>query len=501
MLRKLGKFFTNRIAIFAILTLLLIGFFAFALLYLNYLSNVFYFACLIFSIFAAFEILSRDTYPEYKMAWVLVVCALPFFGIAFYFVLGRKNISKQKQLKYMSAIKDARNFLSKSANLEKDEVVQNCEKIIYSHCKMPAYAAKSIHYYNSGAKFYHELIKTISSAKDYIFLEYYIIKPGAVWNKLFEILKDKAKNGVDVRIIYDDLGSVLNLPRNFPNVMKKHKIKVVRFNRIVPLFDARMNIRNHRKTAIVDGKAAFVSGANISDEYANITCNLGHWKDFGAKVTGMAVNSFVVSFLDSWQKESKVQNPSILFSPIKATKSKKIVIPFQDSPFFKSSVYEDVLLNLIYSAKHEIKITTPYLVPTGQIQAALISACRRGVSVSICLPGTPDKKSIFEMTKAFALSLAQHGIKIYFYSPGFLHSKLFVVDNKYAVVGTSNLDLRSMHSNCEINMFVCDFTFVCNVNEDISNIIKNSNLLSPAKKPNIFIRAYRSFVRLFSPLM
>ena len=500
MLKLLGKFFTNRIAIFTMLTIGVIIVLTLVAAYLNSLSHYFYFAFALTSIIAAFEILSRNTYPEYKIAWILVVAGLPLFGFVFYLILGRKNISNNAKQKYDSTIKNAHLFLQSSQKPKMDKTTKICEKIIYSHCKMPAFCAKSIKYYSSGKLYYLELLRQLEKSSKYIFLEYFSIKSGEVWNSILQILKQKARSGVKVRIIYDDFGSVLSLPRNYPKQLKKYGISAMRFNRIVPLFDARMNIRNHRKTVVIDGNVAFVSGANIGDEYAEITSPYGKWKDFAVKITGEAANSFAVSFLDSWTKRKKEENIEKYLIKNKS-KTNISVIPFQDSPLYKSSVFEEVLLNLIYSAKHNIKITTPYLVPTSEIMSALTSAVRRGVDVSICLPGTPDKRSIYQMTKTFAIELAQKGIKIYCYSPGFLHSKLFTADNTYSIVGSSNLDLRSIHSNYEINMFVFDRDFVRNVNNDIENIISKSHIFESSRKQNIFVRSYRAIIRLFAPLM
>ena len=500
MIRRLAKLLTNRIAIFTIITLAAILSSIVLVLYLNYLSIYFYFSFILLSSIATLEILSRNTYPEYKIAWVLVVALLPGFGLVFYAFLGRKNITENKREKYNSTIKNTHMYLSINENIAKDQIVQKCEKIIYSQCKMPAFCAKSINYYSSGEKFYSELIKSLSTAKCYIFLEYFIIKPGKIWNKILEILKQKALSGVDVKIIYDDFGSVLHLPRNYPTELKKYKIKVMRFNSIVPLLDARMNIRNHRKNAVIDGKTAFISGANIADEYANISSYSKHWKDYGAKITGSAVNSFVISFLDTWQKKHKLTNIENYLNRSK-TVSTNIVIPFQDSPLFKNSIYEDVLLNLIYSAKYKIQIATPYLVPTSELQSALLSAARRGVKTEICIPGIPDKKSIYKISKVYAFCFTENNISIHIYLPGFLHSKLATFDNTYAIIGTSNLDLRSVHSNYEINMFAKSEKLLSELTRDINSIISKSKLLNLPKRPNFFVRIYSAFIKIFAPLM
>lgn len=500
MLTKIQKFFTNRIAIFSFLVLLQLAVFLLILLFLNSLSKYFYYAIVALTIVASIEVLSRNTYSEYKVAWIFIVAALPGFGLILYFVLGRKYTTLKQKKKHYLKLKAAHACLfDNSEKTFSNSVTSDCAKIIESTCKMPISTANSLAYLPGGKEFIEKLISDIETAKKYIFLEYFIIKKGKVWNKMLSLLEQKAANGVDVRIIYDDFGSIFGLPRKFAKYMQQKNIKVMRFNKIVPIFDARINCRNHRKLAIIDGKVAYISGANLADEYAGITKPFGFWKDYGVRITGKAVQSFVVSFFDTWKTERKTEHPSQFFSAT-SRKGNKIVIPFQDSPLFKSSTYEDVLLTLIYSAKNTINILTPYFILTEEIKTAMLSAAARGVVIKVIIPNIPDKKSAHELSKAFAASIMQQNINIFLYTPGFLHSKIVSVDEKYAIVGTSNLDLRSIHSNYEINLFVEDPDFLSELNVDISEAIEKSKKFSEQHK-SVFAHAYRSLLRLFAPLM
>lgn len=506
MFRKLGKILTNRIFIFFLIVLIELGLLTFLIYFINKGSPYFYAFFILISILCLFEVIGRNTSLEYKIAWVIVITCLPGFGFIFYLFLGRKVISKHKKEQYLTSNKKFYSYLTQNTNVDdlikNDQIIRKCANFVKNESNFPAYQLENCKFLPTGECFYNELLKELNKAEKFIFLEYYIIKPGFMWKNILEILKNKAKEGVEIRIIYDDFGSILTLPRRYPKQLAKFGIKSMRFNRIIPILDARFNIRNHRKITIIDGKTAFVGGSNIGDEYINKESPLGHWKDCAVVFYGEAVNSYTISVLQTWAAQFGFEDPSqYLIKTSNMNNSNDIIIPFYDSPLLNSTICENLLLNLIYSAKQEINITTPYLILNSELKSALISASQMGINVNIIIPHKPDKKSIYQLTKAFCAELIKAKISIYEYLPGFIHSKILTIDNNYAIVGTSNLDIRSLRTNYECGVLLKSKSIVNDITKDIKESISISKKITMLKKPNIFIRAYRSILRILAPLM
>lgn len=505
MFRKLGKIFTNRIVIFLLLTAIELAIFGTLIFLINKGSPYFYILFIFFSILTLIEILGRDTYPEYKIAWSIVITCLPGFGFIFYLFLGRKVISKKKQLKYVSSNRKLHSFLYQNTytlmDAEQDSTLIKCTQMVKEVSDFPICRADNVKYYPVGEDFFNALKQSLMSAKRFIFMEYFIIEKGQMWNELLDILTQKAKSGVEVRLIYDDFGSLLNLPRRYPKKLEALGIKAMRFNRIVPLLDARANIRNHRKITVIDGNIAYVGGANLADEYINAVERFGHWKDCAASFEGRAVNNFTISVLQTWASEHPFEDPSPYLNQSNEKDSLRgFILPYQDSPLLKLNVAQSLFLELIYSAKSNINISTPYLILNAELKTALIAAAKAGIRVNILVPHKPDKKTIYQLTKAFSAELTKHGVNVYEYMPGFNHQKAMVVDGKYAIVGTSNFDLRSLYTNYECGILVKEHNFVKNVETDFNKMFKVSKMMQ-FKKPNIFVRTYRSLLRIFAPLM
>ena len=505
MVRKLGKFLTNRIVIFLLLTAIELAIFTLIIYYINTGSPYFYILFAALSISCLFEVLGRNTYPEYKIAWILVITCIPGLGFIFYIFLGRKIVSKKKKQIYLSSNKKLHSYLKQeeSTLLEiKDDLLLNkCAKTIKEVSDFPIYKLNDINYFATGEDFFAELKKHLQTAKKFIFMEYFIIEKGKMWNEILDILTAKAKSGIEIRVIYDDFGSLLNLPGNYPKKLSKLGIKAMRFNRIVPLLDARANIRNHRKITVIDGEIAFVGGANLADEYINAVEYYGYWKDCAVSFTGPAVNSFTISILQTWTSDNKFEDPTKYLNNLSDnSKSSGFILPFQDSPLLKLNICESLFLQLIYSAKKNINISSPYLVLNSELKTALIGAAKSGVDVNIIIPHKPDKKFVFALTKAFATELNKYGIKIYEYTPGFNHQKSFTIDNKYSIISTANLDLRSLYTNYECGVLVKDNKFTDSICSDFNEMLKKSKQVI-YKTPNIFVRTYRSILRIFAPLM
>jgi len=318
------------------------------------------------------------------------------------------------------------------------------------------------------------------------------------------VLAEKAAAGVDVRVLYDDIGCIFTLPRKYPSVLKKKGIKCCVFNRFLPRLSVRMNNRDHRKILIVDGKTAYTGGINLADEYINEKVRFGHWKDTGILLHGDAVWSLTVMFLNMWNFTAGTNEDFSIFRPEPVQSSGKgFVQPYTDSPLDDEPVVETVYLNLINRAKDYVYLTTPYLIIDHATTMALVSAAKSGADVRIITPHIPDKKIIFEVTRAHYLSLLEAGVRIYEYTPGFIHAKNFVVDDQYATVGTVNMDYRSMFLHFENGVVLYNTPTIMDIKIDFlaTQALSQEVTLKDCKSISLFRRILRALLRVFAPLM
>ena len=326
-----------------------------------------------------------------------------------------------------------------------------------------------------------------------------------MWSTILEILKQKVEEGIEVRIIYDDFGSIMTLPNHYDKTLEKIGIKCAVFNPFVPNLKSKFNNRDHRKIAVIDGHIAFTGGINLADEYIGEKIRFGHWKDNGIMLEGEAVWNFTVMFLSMWDfiKEEN-EDYEKYHSPYEyETSSDGYVIPYSDSPWNSEAVGETIYLNLIGKANKYIYITTPYLVLDNEIITALTTAAKRGVDVRIITPGIPDKKLVNEVTKAYYDVLLDGGVKIYEYTKGFIHAKTFIIDDEYATIGTVNLDYRSLYLHFECGVWLYDCSSIFTIKKDFAQTLKESKeiTLKNMGKLNWFNNLKRQILKVFAPLM
>lgn len=356
------------------------------------------------------------------------------------------------------------------------------------------------------------MLSELKKAEKYIFLEYFILSEGYMWDALFEVLREKAAAGVDVRLIYDDVGCFLRLPKNFAKELSKHKIKAVAFNAIHPMLTTKQNNRDHRKITVIDGKVAFTGGINIADEYINHIERFGHWKDAGIKIEGAAVWSFVLFFLQMWFYCTKEREDDLSrFYPDNLLQSRSelsecntdgLVQPYADSPADKENVGEHVYLEVIGSSKKYLYITTPYLIIDDTMLSALKLAAKSGVDVVIITPHIWDKRLVHFTTQSYYRELIEAGVKIFEYTPGFIHSKIFVSDDSVATVGTTNMDFRSLYLHFECGAVIYDKNTIADIKDDFLETLKESQQISIEQcKKSFPVRLIQNIVRLFAPLM
>lgn len=511
-MKKSINFFTSRsfvisFLIFVQILILILGIF-FLSKFFVYLYGLFFALSILISII----IVIKEDNPMYKLAWVLPILIFPLFGGVFYLFFGKHNISPsvRKYLKNVYA-----ETLSKNQELNQNlEEIKKNDKNVYKQfkyvqnvCMQPVYKNTYTKFLSPGEKKFEFLIEELKKAKKFIFLEYFIIKEGKMWNSILEILIYKVKQGVDVRLIYDDVGSINTLPNNYNEQLKKYGIKVEIFNQYKPLLDTFMNYRDHRKIAIIDGNIGFTGGINLADEYININSKLGYWKDACIYLKGDAVWSLTVMFLQLWSYQTKNKENFNKFKPtIKLSHQDDMgyVQIYDDNPLDKELTSESIYLNIINSAKDYIYIGTPYLIIDNEMMTALCLAAKSNIDVRIVTPNIADKWFVHEVTKSNYSSLIKSGVKIYEFTPGFIHSKTIVVDDKLAIVGSANFDFRSFFLQFEAGVFLYASKSVLELKTDYKqNIIKKSKLISIEDCNNISIlkKFIMGFLRLFAPLM
>ncbi|MBQ6486621.1 cardiolipin synthase [Candidatus Saccharibacteria bacterium] len=445
--------------------------------------------------------LSRD------IIWVIFILLSPLFGTILYTVFGT-NLRRNKLFRSIKkAEKENKKYLVQDEKIKNEIIKSDRDDLQYivNYSGYPVTTNSKLTYYDFGEKFYPEFLKELKKAKKFIFMEYFIINKGKMWDSILEILKEKAKAGVDVRLIYDDMGSIAMLSEKYPKELSELGIKCIAFNKMSPFKGIFMNNRDHRKITVIDGKVAFTGGVNLSDEYINEKERFGVWKDNGLKVEGEAIWNLTVMFLTLWNVNISDSEKDKDYEKFKVESTIKIhdgfVVPYGLSPLYQNSIGEDIYLNMIDSAHNYLYIMTPYLVVDSDITSSLIRAAKRGVDVKIIVPGIPDKKFVYQLTTSYFRVLHENGVKICVYDKGFVHSKVFVSDDKKAIVGTINLDYRSLYLHFENGVYFEENSEVKKVKEDCVSLIKECRELKDKDvKTSPVKRAWQMVIRLFAPL-
>ena len=459
------------------------------------------------------SLINRNVNPEYKVTWLIVIVFLPYVGTALYIIFSRRRIYR-KEGKIFSEI------VPRIANPE--DAISREEKIAEITSSSPSAATKfraiinddylaevstatRVKYFPSGEELYSDMLTSLSGAKKFIFLEYFIIEPGEMWNGIYEILKEKAALGVEVRVLYDDVGCMGRLPRGFDRMLAKDGIRAARFGKITPKATVAHNNRDHRKLMIIDGRVAYTGGVNIADEYINKRVRFGHWKDGGVSVLGRAVAPMLTLFLTAWDITcgGVIEYKSYLDGVAAVEGDGGYYVPFAGGPMpiYKRPVPKRVFLNIINQAERSVYITTPYLVIDFDLTEALRSASMRGVDVRIITPGVADKKTVKIMTKSSYRYLMDAGVRIYEY-PGFIHEKLVMSDGAYAVFGTVNFDYRSLVHHYENAILAYASSAVEDAEKEFLRCCKVSRAVDVSgARLGPFEWLIKIFIRVFAPLL
>ena len=461
-------------------------------------------AAVVFSLYVN----SRDNVSTMKMVWIIVLLVFPIFGLILYFTFRFNRSKRLMQKKLITVDEDIFPLLDMTGKVNREdldlpELDKSNIKYLNDTCRFPTYKDTKLKYFGNQNDCYDAMLEDIAKAQDYIFMEYHAIEDRESFARLHEILIDRAKAGVDVRILYDDIGSYVFISKSFIDMLQTEGIKCNVFNTAIPFFTAFVNNRDHRKITVVDGKVAYTGGFNIADEYFNITSPYGRWKDNGIRLEGPSVMSLEAQFIEMWnfadlryKRDEKMEfSPRIYeFEPCDS-----IVTPYADSPIDEEPVGENTYINIINCSTKYCWFMTPYLVLSDEMKRVLINA---RVDVRIITPGIPDKRTIYALTRSYYYPLCQEGIRIYEYTPGFLHSKLCMSDDHSAVVGTINLDFRSFYHHFENAVYILDDPCFEDIKKDFYETFEESKEVTEqyAVEPNVFKNFAKSILRLIAPI-
>ncbi|MEG0025996.1 MAG: cardiolipin synthase [Bacilli bacterium] len=502
----LGFIFSFKMVIILLLVIqifvLLIGF-----LWLGENSKYFFGSFTLLSLSLVIYIFNKPGNPAFKMSWMVMILALPVVGGFLYLFIQNDFVSKGLKRRLNQILYDTNGHFKKNNDvldlLKKDDMnVYNLAKYVSNTRNYPIYQGSEATYFSLGEYKFAEMKKRLEQASKFIFMEYFIIDNGIMWDTILEILKRKASEGVEVRIMYDGMCSIALLPYNYPKTLALSKIKAKMFAPIIPALSTHQNNRDHRKILVIDGLYAFTGGVNIADEYINAKPRFGHFKDSAIMITGEAVNTFTLMFLQMWniKKNGEDYKKYLVSKPLLS--STGFIMPFGEIPLDNDRVAEHIYIDLIYNAKKFVHIMTPYLILTNEMITALITAAKSGVDVCIIMPHIPDKWSAFVLAKSYYLELIKGHVKIYEYTPGFVHAKNFVADDK-AVVGTINFDYRSLYLHYECAAFMYKNESVNDLEKDYQQTLNHCELITidKYKKNKLFDRFAGKVLRLFAPLM
>lgn len=461
------------------------------------------------TILIALYLLSTDIDPTAKITWLIIIMGLPVFGCIL-FVYTQTNVGNRRLTERVNHIlTGTKHQLLQNPDTFKKVQSENAHvaaltKYVNNSGSYPIHSDSKVTYFPLGEAKFEEMLIQLEKAKSFIFMEYFIISEGYMWGQILEILARKAKEGVDVRVMYDGTCEFSSLPHSYPKKLAELGIKCKAFAPLTPFVSTHYNYRDHRKILVIDGHVGFTGGINLADEYINKTERFGHWKDTAVMVEGEAVKNFTMMFLQLWSiNEKQTDYQKFLNVPCPEIEGKGFVMPYGDCPLDDDKVGEQVYMDLLNRAHTYVHIMTPYLILDGEMENALKFAAKRGVDVKIILPGVPDKKIPYALAYTHYASLLRAGIEIYHYTPGFVHAKSFVVDDIEAVVGTINLDYRSLYHHFECATYMYDVDCISHIEKDFLSTLQKCDEVTLANlKEQPLDRKLRGFLlKPIAPLL
>ncbi len=463
----------------------------------------------IISMITVVIIINRRGNPSFKLTWVIFILLAPLFGGLVFLLNGSGKTTPKIRKRWRMIAEKQKNCLT-----QEDSVVSKLEyncgqyarqsSYLYNESGFPVYDGTHTTFYPNGEEFFGAVIEELQNAKKYIFIEFFILAEGKLWDRIYKVLRKKISEGVEVRIIYDDFGSLKRQRENFVQMLEKSGIKVSVFNPIRPSVDLFLNNRNHRKIVVVDGKVSFTGGLNIGDEYINLEQPFGHWCDVGIRLAGRATRSFTEMFCHMWNCVNKddVISPNRYFSEY-FVPAVGFVQPYSDSPLDANNSAEGLYMQMINGAQRYLYIATPYLILDNTMITELLLAAKSGIDVKIITPKKWDKWYVHPVTQYNYEELLEAGIKIYEYTPGFIHAKLFVSDDTVATVGTVNMDYRSFYFHFECGTWLAGSDTVGEIRDSFLDMLSKSEeiRLDKWKRRPWTVKLKQTVLHIFAPFM
>ena len=492
-----------------ILILIQIGLVSFITFYLPDWSIPTYLLMKLFGLIVVYYIVNRKSNPNYKVMWIVFILLLPLFGAVAFLLWGSGRMLPAIKKRMATESSLSREYLCQNPDsensLKHDDAIHSRQStLIRSESGYPVYENTEVEYLSPGEKFFPRMLEELKKAKRYIFIEFFILADGYMWNEIHKILKQKIAEGVEVKVIFDDFGSISRQYKGFTEKLQQDEIEVSIFNPIRPSVDIFLNNRNHRKIVVIDGIVSMTGGINIADEYINKIERFGYWMDCAAIFKGEATRSFVVMFCNIWNCLHPDRRINIAkYLTTVSYKAEGYVQPFPDDPLDNNNPAEGLYRSIINSSQKYVHIVSPYLIVDNTMLQELCDAARSGIDIKIITPGTPDKWYVHPVTQYYYEELLEAGVRIFEYKPGFIHSKIFVSDDSVATVGTVNMDYRSFYLHFECCVWICKNPVIGDMEKHFNELIEDSREIKYEqwKKRPLGLRFKQNVLHLLAPFM
>ena len=510
--RKKGilSFIFSRFLIIAVLLGLQVAMYVMFFLWLRKYLSYFYLTMAVFTLIMTIYLFMSEIDNSAKLTWLLLIVALPILGATLLLYtqinLGHRVLQQRAE----EQINKTKDLIAQPAGVaEKLETEGRCvddlsRYLCRSGC-FPVYENTEVTYFPIGEDKFRAMLEEIAREEHFIFMEYFIIEEGYMWGEILKLLIRKSAEGVDVRVMYDGMCEMSTLPADYWKLLEKEGIRSKAFAPIIPILSSHYNYRDHRKILVIDGKTAFNGGVNLADEYINRKMRFGHWKDTAVMLKGDAVRSFTLLFLQMWNIDEKQPEyqPFLQDTGYIPEHPDGYVLPYGDCPLDNDKVGEMVYMDILNRAESYVHVMTPYLILDGELEMALKFAAQRGVGVRLILPGIPDKKLAFSLAKTHYKSLTEAGVRIYEYTPGFVHAKVWTCDDVLAVVGTINLDYRSLYHHFECATYMYKTGCIPEIEKDFQETLRKCRPVTPEsiKNEKWSYKLTGSLVKFIAPLM
>ncbi len=497
--------------IFVVLTFLIqVSWFMALFIWLNSYSTIINLIFSLVTFVVVVRIYGTQGNAAFKMPWIILILVMPLMGLCLFLLFGHREATQKVRRRFERIAPRLQEALEQEPEVmealeQRDFGVANQCRYLCKYGKYPVYRNTDVVFFSQASDGLEAQLEELKKAQHFIFMEYFAIQEAQAFGRLKEVLAERAANGVEVRLLYDDVGSIGFIDPGFIRRMEAVGVQCRMFNPVKPVMNIFMNNRDHRKLTVIDNRVGFTGGYNLADEYFNITHPFGHWKDTGIKLTGDAVESLTAMFLEMWNvmKETDTDYGKYLAKQDYHAREEGFVNPYADSPLDGEYVGENAYMNIIKQAKHYVYIATPYLIISDEMNRELCLAAQRGVDVRIITPGIPDKKLVYRLTRSYYSGLTQRGVRVYEYTPGFLHEKQVLCDGEVATVGTINFDYRSLYHHFENGVLLYGYACIEEIRRDFADTFAASREVTEEYRTGrkALLRITQCILRLFAPLL